>query len=142
MLFIAAETWVVIVFANVDDYKIYDLAPSERSPQYQNVTLVVFIFMLAMFALMGVVNIDLICQINKREASNATSKFREEKKMLGCVLFIFELGYLWRAFNVSLYYQIEIIDNKFYVITVQDLMYLLEGLSFLTLLCFHKKNFR
>lgn len=95
-----------------------------------------------MFVFMGVVNIDLIRQINKRESSNATSKFRQEKKMLGCVLFVFELGYLWRAFNAIIFYQIETRDNKFFVITVQDVMYLLEGLSFLTLLCYHRKNFR
>lgn len=61
--------------------------------------------------------------------------------MLCCVLFVFELGYLWRAFNDEYFSHIESRGNKFNVITVQDTMYMLEGLSFLTLLCFHRKNF-
>ena len=103
-----------------------------------------FVF-LAMFILMGAVNIALMYQIwaRNREVRNTSEiKFKKEQRTLTIILFLFELSYLSR-FVVNLAFVEETQNNFSYKnLVAVDFAFMLDGLALFALMFFHYKNFK
>ena len=98
---------------------------------------------LTLSILMVSVNIDLLLQMKQSQSNFIQYSFRSEKSVLITVLFFFELSYIVRtSFDMIGWRLLEELNDAFAYYVFQDITYILEAASFLTLFLFHYKNFR
>ena len=145
---LAKNTFMILIFllfctaAIIESIRLNtssDEIQTEENLSYSNNFVFLFLFLV-----MLTVNIDLLWQIRKQEKLDAqmlNNSMKREKRLLITVLALFEFSYFIRFLNDLMGPHMVEKGERFKQYLFMDLTYFFEGVSFISLLIFHYKNF-